>query len=211
MKKLLLTVSLILLAAPMWAQADKEADQKRYGKGKMPRNDKGEVVFSRVVQEEGYDKKTLYKASKLCIIELFNSAKDVIQLDDPESGIIIVKGLSEQMVTTNYKKNKTITQTATLRYTLKIQAKQNRYKIDIYQIKGHYPGGMVSGVYWPPQDTPAEMLTYDLCFNPNGEIKPMESFYRRAIIDCCNPLLNRILETIHNNLKLTSADESDDW
>lgn len=32
MKKLLLTISLVLFAAPMWAQVDKEADQKRYGK-----------------------------------------------------------------------------------------------------------------------------------------------------------------------------------
>ena len=94
MKKLLLTISLVLFAAPMWAQVDKEADQKRYGKGQMPFNEKGEVVFSRVVHEEGHDKKALYNATKLCITNIFNSAKDVIQLDDPDQGIIIVKGYS---------------------------------------------------------------------------------------------------------------------
>lgn len=208
MKKLLLTISLVLFATPIWAQVDKEADQKRYGKGQMPFNEKGEVVFSKVVHEERHDKKALYNSVKLCITDIFNSAKDVIQLDDPESGIVIVKGFAEEpsrglMGTV---------QDAQVWFSLKIQTKDNRYKIDIYQIKGHYPGGVVNNIYTNPMDWPAEQLTYETCFKPNGKMKTArEGFYRRAIIDCCNRLLIQIQKDVHNNLTANSANDTEDW
>lgn len=204
MKKLLLTIFFALIVAPMWAQADKDADQERYGRGKMPRNDKGEVVFSKVIREEGQDKKALYVAAKLCVTNIFNSAKDVIQLDDPESGIIVVKGFTEEptrglMGTVD---------NAEVWFTLKVQTKDNRYKIDIYQIKGHYSGG-TTGI---PVDWPAEQLTYDVCFKPNGKMKiAREGFYRRAIIDWCNRLLRQTENNIHDNIASSPANESEDW
>lgn len=208
MKKILLAIITIFLVAPVWAQIDRDADQERYGKGKMPRNNKGEVVFSKIIQEDSIEKITIYKAAKLTITNMFNSAKDVIQLDDPESGIIIVKGFTEEpsrglMGTV---------QNAEVWFTLKIQTKDSRYKIDIYQIKGHYPGGMVNGIYLSPTDWPAETLTYEACFKPNGKMMTArEGFYRRAIIDGCNRLLKQLEKNIQNNLTPTSIDESDNW
>lgn len=195
------------LVLPLWGQVDHEVEQQLYGKGKMPYNDKGEVVFSKVIQEEGADKAALYNAAKLCLTDMFRSAKDVIQLDDKESGIIIIKGFTEEpsrgMMGT--------AQNAQIWFSLKIQAKDGRYKIDIYKIYGHYPGGMVNGIYLSPNDTPAEMLTYDLCFKPNGKMKTKEGFYRRAIIDCCNRLLLTIASRIKDNLTINSTDASEDW
>lgn len=207
MKKLLLTISLVLFATPIWAQVDKEADQKRYGKGQMPFNEKGEVVFSRVVHEEGHDKKALYNATKLCITNIFNSAKDVIQLDDPDQGIIIVKGYS--VIPTRAAMGMIVD--ANIYYTLDIRCRDGRYKIDIRQIKGHSPAGMTNGVYLPATDTPAELLTYDLCFKQNGKMKAIEGFYRRAIIDCCNPLLDQIQKDVHNNLIANPDNDTEDW
>ena len=207
MKKLLLAISLVLIVAPMWAQADKDADQERYGRGKMPRNDKGEVVFSKIVQEDSVGKATIYRAAKLAIVNIFNSAKDVIQLDDPDQGIIIAKGFS--IVPTKAAMGMVVD--ANIWYTIEIRCKDNRYKIDIRQIKGHYPGGMVNGVYLNSNDTPAESLTYELCFKPNGKMKAIEGFYRRAIIDCCNPLLDQIQKEVHENIIANSTNETEDW
>ena len=100
---------------------------------------------------------------------------------------------------------------ANIYYTLDLRCKEDRYKIEIRQIKGRSTPHMVNGVYFPQQDTPAELLTYDLCFKPNGEMKSIEGFYRRAIIDCCNPLLDQIQKEVHENLITNSTNETEDW
>lgn len=202
MKKLLLTISLVLIVAPMWAQADKEADQKRYGKGQMPFNDKGEVVFSKVIQADDKDKNIIYASARVLITEMFKSAKDVIQMDDSDKGIIIAKGWSAAPggEVGNCK----------IWYTLKIQSRDGRYKVDVYQIKCDKPSDFTAGITIPAVNILAEELTDDACIKPNGDVKTRgKGFWRRAVIDVANSVIVYIEKNMFQNASDTSGTE--DW
>lgn len=208
MKKTLLIIPLLFLAIPMLAQSDKEADQNRYGKGKMPFTEDGRVVFSKIVSANECNADKIFNSVRLCITELFNSANDVIQMEDKESHILVCKGFSK--VPTRGLMGGV--QAAQVWYTLKIQTKDGRYKIDIYDIKGHYPGGVVNGIYLNPADWPAEALTYEVCFKPNGKMETArEGFYRRAIIDGCNDMMTLIESKIMAELTAPTCKSADDW
>lgn len=202
MKKHLLTIFFVLFAAPMWAQVDKEADQKRYGKGQMPFNEKGEVVFSKVVQADGKDKNAIYQSARMLIVEMFKSAKDVVQMDDSDKGIIIAKGWSAAPggESDNCK----------IWYTLKIQCRDGRYKVDVYQIKCTRPSDYVARITIPAIDMLAEELTDDVCIKPNGDVRTRgKGYWRRAVIDVANSVLYHIETNIFRNSSETS--DVEDW
>jgi hypothetical protein len=54
------------------------------------------INFSAVVPVEGATKDELYARTKLWFANAFTSANDVIQLDDPERGIVLGKGSVER-------------------------------------------------------------------------------------------------------------------
>lgn len=72
----------------------------------------------------------LYNSSKMYIVSSFKSANDVIQLDDFETGIIVVKG--SLMESVNYSLS---TKKYYFTFTLKIFMKDNKYRIVIEDIK----------------------------------------------------------------------------
>ena len=78
-----------------------------------------------VEQVESASAKVLQGRAKLLVAEAFKSAKDVIQLDDGDAGILIVKGnivpvvKAPLMGSIDY---------GFVRFTLKIQVKDGRYK-----------------------------------------------------------------------------------
>lgn len=202
MKKLLLTISLVLFAVPMWAQSDKEADQERYGKGQMPFNEKGEVVFSKVIQANGKDKNAIYTSARTLIAEMFKSAKDVIQMDDSDKGIIIAKGWSSAPGGE--------VNDCKIWYTLKIQCRDDRYKVDVYQIKCDKPSGYTAGITIPSVTIFAEELTDDVCIKPNGDVKTRgKGFWRRAVIDVANSVITYVETNIFRNSSNTS--DTEDW
>ncbi|HEY8688273.1 MAG TPA: DUF4468 domain-containing protein [Chitinophagaceae bacterium] len=96
-----------------------------------------------VVNVDSISVQTLYSRTKLFIAENFKSAKTVIQLDDPETKTLVVKG-----GVTPYIKNAFAGRTYGISmFTLKIQCKDNKYKYtlsDIYHEKvstDEYSGG----------------------------------------------------------------------
>ena len=71
-------------------------------------------------------KTQLYADTKLFIAEAWNSAKDVIQNDDKETGVVLVKGLTDATV------NSLMTSvTYWFSYTAKFQMKDGKYRITI--------------------------------------------------------------------------------
>ncbi len=52
----------------------------------------GIVIYSNVIQVDGVNKNELYLRAKKWFVMTYNSANDVIQLDDLENGNIIAKG-----------------------------------------------------------------------------------------------------------------------
>ena len=201
MKKLLFVSFAILIVGHVFAQSA-VTEEDRYGKGKMPFNDNGEVVFSTLAKAEGYSAEQIYNAAKIFIVDAFKSANDVIQLDDKANNVIIAKGW-----------HKGSEGGCRVNFTMKIQTRENRYKIDVYQLVGHKDAGYTAGMHIPAVNINAEELTDEVCFKPNGKIKRTgKGFWRREVIDCALLITTEAQLSIMKNLiSGTKGSVEDNW
>jgi hypothetical protein len=71
-------------------------------------------------------KEQIYSDTKMFIAEKWKSAKDVIQNDDKETGVILVKGLIEESISGTY--------IFVYGYAVKFLMKENKYKIIIEDV-----------------------------------------------------------------------------
>lgn len=95
----------------------------------MPTFDSKTVGIQEVVQVDSMTKKELYQKAKLFFIDNFKSAKDIIQMDDAENGIIIGKGISKFSFW-----NVMAQAELPMRMTIKIEVKDNRFRYTIYDV-----------------------------------------------------------------------------
>lgn len=75
------------------------------------------------------DKNQIYSDTKIFITETWKSAKDVIQLDDKENGIIVLKALINPSSSSG--------RIFWYSYTIKFLFKDKKYKVDIQDVKYH--------------------------------------------------------------------------
>lgn len=88
----------------------------------------GVVCYTEVIRADSIQAKQLYQRAKYWFTEAFKSAKDVIQLDDPENGIIIGKGLVEVYGSPAVLQKAT---TMHIHFQLTVASKFGRYKYEI--------------------------------------------------------------------------------
>lgn len=88
----------------------------------------GKIKYSEVVQLDSSIKKNdLYLNAKKFFVDVFNSGKDVIQMDDKESGTVIGRGYYEDV----WKMTFSVKYNFQIWHTVKIYAKDGRYKFEI--------------------------------------------------------------------------------
>lgn len=104
----------------------------------------GLVTYTGIVEVDSVSSSQLYTRAKYWIASAFNSAPDVIKLDDKESGKFIVKGLIEVPVKFYGASN-----IMTTRFTLKLDVKDGKYRY-------HFTDFMVEGAGFK---TPVEQYT----------------------------------------------------
>lgn len=116
MKQLLIVFSIIL---PLLSFAQPQ----------MPLKD-GKVFYEVVDTISNTSKADLYNKSKIWFVNTFNSAKAVLQMDDKEAGIIMGKGI------TPYNGGNVITgpMRNSINYTININLKDNKWRIQVYDI-----------------------------------------------------------------------------
>lgn len=102
----------------------------------------------------------LYAKVKLWVVERFKSAKDVIQLDSPETGTIICKGLYVHYGSAGEMRAP---------MTLKFEAKDNRYRYTI-TINEVYTGNVDVSMYSTYINKPNKKFVIEFC----------EDFYRQV-------------------------------
>jgi hypothetical protein len=105
----------------------------------LPRDANGKVTYGEIVQTDSISKDALYLRAKGFFVNYFISANDVIQMDDPEKGVIIGKGFKELIIKgTAIRDGGFIIldfySPVQMWFTVKIQCKDGRYKYDIYDI-----------------------------------------------------------------------------
>lgn len=87
-------------------------------------------TLSEVIQTEGLNKSDIYAALRGWVATSFNSAQDVIQMDDKDAGIIICSALFNY----NYGKMMYAAYEGVVKYTLKLQVKDGRFKAEISNV-----------------------------------------------------------------------------
>lgn len=91
-----------------------------------------ELTFSEVkTVDSTFTKDDLYLKTKMWFANTFKDAKEVIQLDDKENGIIIGKG-SISIYHSQAVFAKQGDYTGYIRFTIKVQVKDGRYKYELY-------------------------------------------------------------------------------
>ena len=87
------------------------------------------IVFTELVENKSLNKAAMYKNVKVWFAEYFNSAKDVLQMDDKELGIILGKGLGTFDI-------KLAGGTSVgIKWTIKVETKDNKCKMTVYDIQ----------------------------------------------------------------------------
>ncbi|RZK27684.1 MAG: DUF4468 domain-containing protein, partial [Hymenobacter sp.] len=86
----------------------------------------GLIDYTDVVQVDGVSQAELFKRGKIWLVSTFKSAKDVIQAEDKDAGIIVGKAYS----VINIQSGKFIVP-AKLFYTLKLNFKDGKYKYEL--------------------------------------------------------------------------------
>ena len=90
----------------------------------MKQDDNGFVFVDSVIQVEGVSKDELYNRAKEWVATVFNSAPDVLKLDNKEGGKMIVKGLTDI-----YSVYSLYTSKSKCFFTIKIFCKESRFKV----------------------------------------------------------------------------------
>jgi hypothetical protein len=120
MKKLTILFSIIVLTSlNTFSQNKKFPIDSRTGK----------ITYAEVVNVDSVSSKVLYLRAKEWFVHSFNSAQNVIQLDDKESGKIIGKGLFNVRTVTLGDHD-----AGNVKFTIEIQVKDGRYKFIITDV-----------------------------------------------------------------------------
>jgi hypothetical protein len=101
----------------------------------------GKITYSEIIKVDSINSQELYLRAKVWFVHSFVSAKNVIQLDDKESGKIIGKGLFD--VKSSIVKSQNV---GYVEFTIEIQVKDGRYKYTFSDIS-HKSG--TSGILTP--------------------------------------------------------------
>jgi hypothetical protein len=104
----------------------------------FPRDESGHARFQDVVQVEGVSAADLYSRAKFWAAKAFVSAKNVIQLDDPASGRLVLKGSLQESYGG-------LAEGVWFHFTLTVEVKDGRYRWTLDQFE-YSPKG-VGG--WP--------------------------------------------------------------
>lgn len=88
------------------------------------------LTFSEVIPTENLSKMDIYAALRGWVATSYNSAQDVIQMDDKDTGIIICSALFEY----SYGKLQYKAYEGVIKYTLKLQIKDGRFKAEMGNI-----------------------------------------------------------------------------
>jgi hypothetical protein len=155
----------------------------------IPIDENGKINFNEVVNVDSASQDALYVNAKQFFVENFKSANHVIQMDDKQSGIIIGKGWSTYLFW-----NAPIT----LRYTIKIQCKDDRYKYEIYDISFFDSAAS--------RQSAETFLSKKNYYKANGTPKGYYAKHRKGMEDTVDELARQIKSAME-----TAGSDKDDW
>lgn len=187
MKKLLLIVPLLVYTSSVLGQNRPWV---------LPRDENGKVYFSEVIQADSMNANQLYNNAKLWFSDVFKSAKDVIQVDDREAGRVVGKAWQDIYVKVLGMPNAT-----KLWFSLSIQVKDGRYKIEMYDMMyQQYP----SQHDLNPRPQAIEFwFSAEAYYKSNGKARSINESYKEET--------EKAWEKIKTSLKAKMGKKNNDW
>lgn len=171
----------------------------------LPKNEDGKLNFSGVIQSESFKQNQLYLNSKQFFADAFKSAKDVIQMDDKESGIVIGKGfvdINAKMLGASYP--------VKMWYTIKIQSKDGRYKYEIYDIYfENYPPNYVLPDGYAKSQTAEDIFDKTNYYKKNGQPKNQSLNFKTQMVEKIDGLKSMIVDAMKKSIG--SDKSNDNW
>jgi len=130
MKKLLLSTILFLTCISAFSQHN---ENEKKITDTIPKINGNYEYIEVVSLDTSYKKEQLYRNAKVFLVDIFKSAKDVIQYDDKEQGKIIGKGVLELA---DYHVIFTVVDEFTwnVNFTIEISCKDGKYRYRLYDI-----------------------------------------------------------------------------
>ena len=95
----------------------------------LPKDENGKIIFTRIIDSNNLNKEQTFTKTKLFFVNTFNSAKDVIQLDDKENGIVMGKGSAN----INIQSGK-FSIPISMSFTIKIESKDGKCRLEVSNI-----------------------------------------------------------------------------
>jgi hypothetical protein len=172
MRKLLITFIILILTTILCHAQDFS---------RLTKNDKtGLVTITEVVELEGFSKDEIYTKTKLWIAQSYKSPQDVLQLDDKESGVIVIKGIFE-------------ISPAYVHYTFTIKIKDGKMKLDTNHIYSDSSVGNANyGWGYAEEWIDGKANGYK---QPKGSLKRLSNI-ANSTVDSINSLYDRLEQSI---------------
>jgi type II secretory pathway component PulC len=97
-------------------------------------------------------------------------------------------------------------------FTVRVQCKDGRYRIDVFNLKGHRDEYRRNFTLNQEENVAAEVLNDKVCIKRNGHVREdINGVYRRMIIDCAANVLDRIERNVALNLSNIDVKTVDNW
>lgn len=180
MKYLIALFALVSLCASAQTRLPMDSATKQYS-------------YSEVVIVDSTSKDELYLRAKEWFANSFKSANDVLQMDDKEAGKLIGKGNTDIHV-----KSVGLTVPVMLKFTVKVTAKDNRYR---YEITNLIYRNYANEYNLNPTDVPAEDFQFK-----NGKATKMQQQY----IDQTDATVKALIASLKTAMQGTES-EKDEW
>jgi hypothetical protein len=164
------------------------------------------VIYTDVVKVDSNNADQLYQRAKLWVAETYNSAQDVVQLDDATSHTLLIKGV---MI---YKSNVEYANSAAsgkIDYTLKILTKDGRYK---YSLENFIHTGSPWGTANPDRPDFGLITTAEQC---PREIKNSYKKWRQKVwVDIkaqIESYATNVVSSLKAHMGKKAVADNDDW
>ncbi|NBW38841.1 MAG: DUF4468 domain-containing protein [Cytophagia bacterium] len=157
------------------------------------------INFSEIVVVDSASQDELYTKAKIWLAEKFISANDVIQFDDKENGIVIGKGAIRT------KENGMAALIKNWRFTVKIQVKDGKYKVNFYDIIYFFEIPDNLNRQSSPPVILDEYFNDPRSYRKNGTLKPVSLEFANDTLAEFNAILKSV------NTALTTKLSKDDF
>ena len=166
----------------------------------IPYNSKEKVSYTEVVQVPDATREQLYLRAKAWFSNAFKDSKEVIQMDDRESGTIMGKGNKTIWLETAF-----VPVEVTLHFTVKVFCKEGRYK---YEITDMSYSGWVESYHW--KSTTEEMFDDSKVYKKNKKTRWKYVQYMQKTEKACEDIANSIKAKMKEEIGSGGSD-GDDW